>query len=205
MEALRAYQQYRPIIRELHNKIIHAYVNKETIFKAASMLGLLEGKRAVVVDTMDDISVLMDFALYEIPDKSGKNIVERYAEEQGGSDAEKELLAAMLKAQTGLFKVRQVLRKERQIIVDHVIEPGVSITLTDINLSQTLRTKAVFFFRPLNMTTFTMSSGVFFAFPVTLEAELIRHWKRLESGSSAKRFAWFFKLSKVKGFETGYR
>lgn len=203
-ESLKEYQRYRKTGRNLNHKIIDAYLNEAILEKAATMLKLGQ-KRQLILDSEDDLSVLMDFALYEIPQEGGKNAVERYAEEKGGINAlERELLAAMIKAQTGLFKVRQILRNKQQIILENLISPEASVALTDINFSQTLRDGLIVFFRPVCTTKFTMTSGIAFVFPVELEQELILRWKRLEWKGNAERYAWFFRQSKKQGLETMY-
>lgn len=47
-------------------------------------------KRRSVLESEDELSVLMDFALYEIPLKGKKSLVELYAEERGGANLSKE-------------------------------------------------------------------------------------------------------------------
>jgi hypothetical protein len=203
-ESLKEYQRYMKIARNLNHKIIDAYLNEMIIKKAAIMLGLWQ-RHLLILDSEDDLSVLMDFALYEVPQEGGKNCVERYAEEIGGINAiERDLLAAMVKAQTGLFKVRQILRDKRQIMLDDLISSGDTIILTDINFSQTLIDELVLFIRPIRTTKFTMTSGIAFVFPGELEKELTLRWKRLEWKGSAERYAWFFRQSKKRGFETMY-
>lgn len=188
----------------MNHKIIDAYFNKTILDKAATMLRLGQN-RQMVLDSEDDLSVLMDFVLYEIRQKDGKNSIERYAEEKGGANAiERELLRAMVKAKTEIFKVNQVLREKRQIMLENVIIPESPIILTDINLSQTMKDGFVVFFRPVRTTKFAMTSGIAFVFPVELEQELIARWRRLEWKGSAERYAWFFRKSKQSGFETMY-
>jgi len=203
-QTIKEYRRYRKAGRSLNHKIIDAYLNKTILEKAATMLRLGQ-KRLLILDSEDDLNVLMDFALYEIRNGEGKNSVERYAEEKGGVNAiERELLAAMVKARTGLFKVNQVLSEKRQIMLEDLINPDSAVILTDINFSQTLRKELVVFFRPVCVAKFTMTSGVAFVFPATLEQELVRHWKRLEVEGDAKRYAWFFRKSKQSGLETVY-
>lgn len=162
-------------------------------------------KRRSVLESEDELSVLMDFALYEIPLKGKKNLVELYAEERGGANpVERELLAAMVEAQTGLFKVTQVLPDKCQIMMDNLIVPEASVVLTDINFSHTIRSKLIIFLRPIRMAKFTISSGIAFIFPTELEGELVLRWRRLKSKGSAERYAWFFRKSKLSGYEMRY-
>lgn len=203
-DTLKEYQRYRKSGRQLHQKIIDACLGKTTLEKAVSMLGLGQ-KSQLIFDSEDDMSVLMDFALHEIHLEDGINSIERYAKEKGGANAiERELLAAMAKAKTGLFGVDQILRDKHQITLVNLISPDVPTILTDINFSQTMSSGLVIFFRPLRVTKYTMTSGIAFVFPGELAQELITQWNQLESKGSAERYAWFFKQSKQTGFKTMY-
>ncbi|MFN3742058.1 MAG: hypothetical protein ACK4VW_05245 [Anaerolineales bacterium] len=203
-EILQEYQRYRKVNRDLNHKIIDAYINRALIEKSARMLNLWKNG-VLILESEDDINVLMDFALYEIRQADGKNLVERYAEEKGGSNAiERELLTAMVKARTGLFKVSQVLRGKGQVVLENLTAPEAQVVLTDINFSQTRREELIVFFRPVRVMKFTMTSGIVFAFPAAMEQGLLTRWKQLESRGNAERFAWFFKESKRSGFEIRY-
>lgn len=203
-ENLKEYKQYRKTGLDLNHKIIDAYLNEIILEKAARMLKLGQ-KRQLVLDSEDDLSVLMDFALYEIPHPDGRSSVKRFAEEKGSTNAiEKDLLTAMAKAQTGLYKVKQVFRDKHQVEIENVISPETPLLLTDINFSQTLVTGLIIFFRPVLTTKFTMTSGIAFVFPHELEQKLTIRWKRLELKGNAERYAWFFRKSKQSGIETMY-
>lgn len=203
-EVLEEYKRYRAAGLALHHKIIDAYLNGPLIEKSARMLRLGRN-RQLFLDSEDDLSVLMDFALHEVRRADGKNAVERYAEEIGGNNAiENELLAAMVKARTGLFKVSRILGDKRQIELEGLAGEEAHVTLTDINFSQTMRDDMVIFFRPIHVGRVTMTSGIAFIFAVELEQELLRRWKRLGRKGSAERYAWFFRKSKQSGFQTKY-
>jgi hypothetical protein len=201
---LKDYQRFRKVGRDLNHKIIDAYLNETTLEKAATMLNLGR-KGQLIVDSEDDLSVLMDFALFEIRQRDGRNAVEHYVEEKGGANAiERELLTAMIQAQTGFYKVEQVLRNKRQIILENLIIPEAPTSLTDINFSQTMIDGLVVFLRSVRTTKFTMTSGVAFVFPNRLEQELVKGWKRLGTKGNAERYAWFFRRSKQSGIEITY-
>ena len=203
-QTIKEYQRYRKAGRSLNQKIIDAYINGGILEKSATMLRLGQNGQ-LILDREDDLSVLMDFALYEIRNEEWKNSVERYAREKGAVNAiERELLGAMVKARTGLFKVNRVLREKRQIMLVDLINPELMVILTDINFSQTLREKLIVFLRPVCVAKITMTSGVAFVFPTALEQELVRRWKGFERKGDAQRYAWFFRKSKQSGLETVY-
>jgi len=203
-QTIKEYQRYRKAGRSLNQKIIDAYINGGILEKSATMLRLGQNGQ-LILDREDDLSVLMDFALYEIRNEEWKNSVERYAREKGAVNAiERELLGAMVKARTRLFKVNRVLREKRQIMLVDLINPELMVILTDINFSQTLREKLIVFLRPVCVAKITMTSGVAFVFPTALEQELVRRWKGFERKGDAQRYAWFFRKSKQSGLKTVY-
>src|SRR5437870_9179789 len=112
--AVDQYRRYRLAGKELNHKIMRAFVDDAVIETAARTLGLWKQKR-LVLGTEDDTSVLMDFGLYEVP-RQGRQLIKRYQEEKGGSnEVERDLLAAMIEATTGLFEVKQIYRRKCQL------------------------------------------------------------------------------------------
>lgn len=199
---VKEYQRYRNAGRELNQKMIETYVDNSVLEKASRLLKL--GKnRQLILDTKDDLSVLMDFALYEIR-QDRKNIIERYADEKGGKNfVERELLSAMAKANAGLFKVDSVDKNKCHLQLSNLIDVGQTIVLTDINFSQTIPNGLSIYFRPIRFSKLAMTSGIAFIFPENLESELVANWHKLET-DNLKRYTWFFKRSKNTGFETTY-
>jgi hypothetical protein len=197
---VKQYRRYRNASRELNNKIIKALVDNEMLDEAVPALGL--GKnRQLFVDSKDDLDVLMDYALYEVP-RQGKNVVQRYQQEKGGSSrVERELLAAMVKARTGLFKVERVSPWTYSLDLRKLVDEEKAITLTDVNFSQTMAQRLVVFFRPIELPELTMTSGIAFVFPEGMERDLVAHWKRWDS---TEHYARFFKMSKSRGLATIY-
>lgn len=201
---LKEYQRFRKVGRDLNHKIIDACLNETILAKATTMLKLGR-KGQLILDSEDDLSVLMDFALFEIRHRDGRNCIEQYAETKGGANAaERELLAAMVQAQTRLYTVKRVLRDKQQILLENIVTSEMPTVLTDINFSQTLVSGLCLFFRPVSLAKFTMTSGIAFVFPSELEHELEIFWKRLELKGNAERYARLFRKSKRSGIETMY-
>jgi hypothetical protein len=203
----KEYQRYRQTGRELNHKIIEATVDRETVDYAAKRLGLRKG-RQLVLDSEDDLSVLMDFALYEYRSE-GKNAVERYHEEiEGSSSIEQELLEAMVTSSTSLFRVEAVSRETYSLRLCNLVSIGDEITLVDIGFSQSVVVGFLLFLRPISLENYSMTSGVVFAFPGDMENDLVREWERFAGrrsrNASAGCYAAFFKLSKRKGIPTVY-
>lgn len=199
--SLDIYRRYRAALLPLHHKIIDAYVDQTILEKAARALKL-GGNRRLLLGSEDDLSVLMDYGLYEIS-TSGQNLVQRYKTEKSEqSDIERELLAAMVKAQTGLFQVQDTDAQKAQVVMQELTGERRPITLTDINFSQTVLRESILFFRMIELSNVSMTSGVTFSFRASAKERLLRHWRQW---STAKRYAGYFQLSKRHGIETHYR
>lgn len=199
--SLTSYQRYRAALLPLHHKIIDAYVDHTILEKAARALKL-GGNRRLLLDSENDMSVLMDYGLYEIS-TGGQNLVQRYkAEKSEQSDIERELLAAMVKSQTGLFQVQDKNAQKAQVVMQELTGERRQITLTDINFSQTLLREYILFFRMIELSNVTMTSGVAFSFQISAKERLLRRWRQW---STAERYTGYFQLSKRHGVETHYR
>jgi len=74
--------------------------------------------------------------------------------------------------------------------------------MIDISFSQFPAENCVFFFRPIELADFTMTSGMSFVFPPEMEPELIERWKQWDRSD---RYAKCFKLYKRKGIPVVYQ
>jgi len=208
---IRAYKRYRKDGMELNHKIMGATLDKGAISHAAGALGMAGQNRMLILDSESELSVLMDYALYECRSQ-GKNAVERYQEQVGGkSRIEQELLTAMVASSTSLFKAVSVSKEMCTIRLNDLVNEGHTITLIDINFSQSVKPGWLLFVRPVTFENFSMTSGIAFLFPGDLEDELLAQWRRIQSRRgrsaqpvSARRYATFFKLSKRTGIEVRY-
>ncbi len=209
------YRRYRADGRTLAHKIVET-LNKAAIQHAGRALGMMGRDNVIFFDSEDETSVMMDFALYEYK-AGGKNAVQRYQEEVGGeTKIERELLAAMTASSTSLFRVESISKKTYSLSLGDLVNEGRTITLMDINFSQGAKLGYLFFFRPITLENFSMTSGIAFLFPGHQEGELLKRWKRPQSrgsrrrrrrvqSASAMRYATFFKLSKRQGIEVVYK
>lgn len=215
LPSVRVYRRYRVAARALNHKIMEATLERAAIMYAARALGMKGPGNRVFFDSEDETSILMDFALYEHKTR-GQSAVERYQEEIGGeTEIERELLAAMVAASTSLFRAESVFRETYSLRLDDLVNEDRTITLMDINFSQHVEPNTLLFFRPIIFGSFSMTSGVAFAFPRHLESELLERWRGSQSrgsrrrrrraqSTSATRYATFFKLSKHKGVEVKF-
>ena len=201
---IKEYQRYRALARKLADKIMKALVDKTILDDAGRALGLFNGD-TLVFDREEDISIMADFSIYEVR-RHGKNMVQRYQEEIGGSNpTENDLLAGMVKAETGLFTVVRTMPTESQTIMRSLVGERREITLTDIGFSHTLLSGLVVFVRPVETSKFTITSGIAFAFPHTMERELVLRWQgKRKVKHPTERYVTYYRLSKQKGLETRF-
>lgn len=211
------YRRYRVEGRNLNHKIIDAMLDQKAIHEAGKSLGILGRDDILVFDNEGEMSVLMDYALYEWKVK-GKNAVERYQEEIGGeTEIERELLTAMVGASTSLFEIESISRATYSLELVDLIDENHTITLMDMNFSQQVMPDYLLFIRPITFENFSMTSGFSFLFPGRLEEEMIERWRKSQLSKSrrlqrrrnklplsARRYVKFFKLSLQKGLEVRY-
>lgn len=195
---LEQYRRYRAAAKPFSEKIMKALMTKAVINRAAHTLGLGQNN-LLVLDSEEEISVVADFAFYEVL-RQGKSLVQKYQDDYGPSnEVERGLLDAMVKAQTGLFRVEGVWNQKGQLDMRSLVGDTRTFSLTDIQLSQTARQGLIVFFRPLDLSDFSMTSGMAFVFAQELEQKLIKQWAKR---SSAERYAKYFRLSKSSGIPT---
>ena len=115
---LTRYKQLRQVGLELNNKLVRT-LSKSEIDEGGKALGILR-KNVLVLDTQDQIAVLMDFCLHDVR-RGGKNAIESYlANSPPPLDSdEMVLLQAKRQARFGLFMVEAV-------------EPGLGVQVRDL-------------------------------------------------------------------------
>ncbi len=183
MDIIEKYQTYRKAGMELTHKIIHSCLDRDILMKSARLLGIVH-EDILVFDKMDEINVIMDFALHEYR-VNNKNAVEIYREKTGfENEMEKEILDALLLSYTSLFKVASISSAENTILLNDILNKKDNIKLTDIAFSKT-------------------------AFPGGTEEHLLKRYtklsKKIKSASeSIKRFVIFFRLNKTYGIEVRF-
>ena len=110
---IKKYKSYREVGKELNQKIIDRYVGREIILLSGKYLGLVK-KDALMFDNESETVALMDFAINECR-INGKTAVELYKEKvRVDNDIETEILNALIKSHTSLFKITSVKRSEKK-------------------------------------------------------------------------------------------
>jgi hypothetical protein len=212
MELVEIYMQYRQAQRQLNGKVLQT-CPKETMLGAAQALGILEKKNEdflVVLGKEDDADVVGDFANVEYRGDSGKTVIEIYREQIGTRDEmEKEILEAMICSQTSLFRITDVIRDEKLVVLEDILNKKDGIRLIDRGLGETAKPKWLIFLRLLRFKAFAMSSGFSFVFHPDHEPYLRRKCMKTSRNlsprrESLRRFLIFFKLNQELGEEIRY-
>ncbi|MHC3439371.1 hypothetical protein ACYJ1Y_15100 [Natrialbaceae archaeon A-gly3] len=205
MSYLERYQRYREQGRKLHSKIFDAYLDRDVIDETAQLLDLDRDGDDLLYDTEEEQSVHMDFILHEYR-QNGTTFLERYRDETGGdSELEQELLDALVRAETSLFRVTEINASASQVVLEDVFNGEDGIELTDRNFSQTAEPDVLLFLRLVRLEDLTMTSGLSFAFRPSAEEHLISVYNQvLEQTSrpeSMSRFITFHKLNRKYGLD----
>ena len=107
------------------------------------------------------------------------------------------------KPQTGLFQVEEVSRQMHNVTLREATNSR-TVILTDIGFSQTLVAGPMIFFRPVQLRTFAMTSGMAFVFPAEMERELRESYRKWQSLDSSERYVRFFRLYRNRGLDLEY-
>jgi hypothetical protein len=196
------------VAEELNTKVMEACLDRALLDRAGHFLGILHGDR-LVLDNEEEMSVLMDFALHDLP-VDGKNAFERYRAQIGGANStEDELLAALSTASTSLFKVSAVAPSDGLLLLVDLAHGGRPLPLVDRNFSRSATPGVHMFCRPVQVGSITMTSGICLAFPGPIERALRKQEQRLgrelrNEGAAVRRFVAAFRLSRAQGLKVGY-
>jgi hypothetical protein len=138
-ELVPRYQDLRKVALRLNNRLAES-LSRSILDEGGKKLGILRGN-TLVLDTEDEIAVLMDYCIYDVRRK-GLNAVERYlAESPPPADSDEMILhQAMRHARYSLFAVE-------------ALEPRVGVQVHDLLLKEPLFLMDIGFSRtaPLGM------------------------------------------------------
>jgi len=106
---LRNYKELRRKSIAINTRLVES-LSGEEMREAASALGILHGKNELVLQTEDELSVMMDYAIYNLF-RDGKNAVDRLLEINPfpQDSPEQRLLRAMQKSHFTLFETTQAV------------------------------------------------------------------------------------------------
>ena len=165
-ELIARYRHLREISTQHHSAALN-FLSRDAIISQARRIGLTQGK-TLVLDSMDDMYLAFDLAIYTAP-KDRSRAIDRYAKGARftwGSD-ESIVLEAMRRAR---FSIISFVRRHpvAGLIVKDLFR-GVEIWLIDVGLESSLPEEAALATRLFTPDRFAMTAGVL----VPLDLELI--------------------------------
>lgn len=165
-ELLARYRRLREVSRQHHSAALN-FVSKNAIMSQARRIGLTQGK-TLVLDSMDDMYLAFDLAIYTAP-RDRSRAIDRYAKAaRFTSDSDESIvLEAMRRAR---FSIIGFVRRHpvAGLIVKDLFR-GVEGWLVDEGLESSLPDGAALATRLFTPDRFAMTAGVF----VPLDLELI--------------------------------
>jgi hypothetical protein len=210
MVDLKTYRKYRKVGMQLHQKMMKACLDEQVIRGSGKLLGIFQGD-TLVVESEEETNAFMDFSFHEYL-VGGKTVTQIYQETIGGENQdEKEILVNWLKSYTSLFKVVDVLKDEKQLVlVDLFSSEEVEIRLFDVSFSQSVLPGLLLFTRLVPFQDVHITSGIAFAFQEATEKILFKKYKAMSQKvksevESIQRFVTFFKLNRSHGMDVIYQ
>jgi len=154
---LPRYKHLRQVALELNTRLVHT-LSKSILNEGGKKLGILTKKDVLTLDAEDELSVLMDYCIYDIRRK-GKNAIERFVEKSpppADSD-EMVLLQAMRQARFGLVAVEAIERdvgvQVRELLRDEVL------FVVDVGFSRSAPVGMILAARIMAPESITMTTG----------------------------------------------
>ncbi|MHA1274563.1 MAG: DUF6398 domain-containing protein [Promethearchaeota archaeon] len=200
-QIIKEYREYREQSNSLIKKIMDIYINKDVLYDAGNVLGIIKNNE-IYVRNFEEQKALVDFSLFDYKTEC-KSFIVHYEDQVAENEAAiwKNLLAAY----TSLFEVKSVLRNKCIIILKDLLnENSPNFKLIDLHLSQTIFPKALLFARVIPFKNLKISSGVNFVFQSDFKDLLIEEYHKLaEKGTNVDPeiniFISFFELNRKYG------
>jgi hypothetical protein len=149
------YRRLRELGVKLNKALVHS-LSREELEEGSRRLGILR-EGTLVLDSEDELAVLMDYCIYDIY-RGGRNAVERMLAESPPSDPEER---ALLEAKSrAYYSVFQVTDAERGVgvIVEDTLRGGTHF-MADVSFGDTARKGYLLAGRVIAMDAFLMSTG----------------------------------------------
>jgi len=213
MDRLEQYREFREAGKRLNARMLEDAVAPEAIRAAAEQLGIAAGDQPLVYDRPIDMTAHQEYLLHEHR-TDGRTAVERFrAGEAWESSVERDVLDAMDRSVTSLFRVSTVEASAGRLVLADLLSDVDDIELTDLGLSQTAEPGSLLFFRRIPFDGVTMTAGTIFPFSGSYADHLQTVYDRVSDRvpsrpASVTRFVSFYKLhrkygSEVQSLETG--
>ena len=202
------YKRYREAGMDLNGKIMKRMLGPEDVGRAARMLGMGRDGKKLSSHPQTETDSLLDFALHDPRDGSGRTRVQAYIEDVGpATDLERKMLDMRARSRTSLFRAEA--RDPRACTVELSDQlrgggaDGGNVTIYDGGLSSTLAVGNYIFVRIYSGGGLCMTSGITFPFSAGIAPTLIKRYERMRARPNrrgpAARFALFFRMNRRYG------
>ncbi|MBI1813256.1 hypothetical protein HY285_03485 [Candidatus Peregrinibacteria bacterium] len=203
---LRSYRKYRALQLSLNGDILEKEMSKELYEEAAAYLELWR-EGILVFESESECDLVQDFFLNDWCDDEGNTCVERYAQNHGPHDRDRNIvLDAMMASRTSLFRLEAVDPRRAEIHLRDVLH-GELTTVIDFGLSQSAEAGVLLFGRVLPFPRFRMLSGASMIFPPEEQDSLAEIVERILQRSCSQEekarriFRKFFQRNRTRGME----
>jgi SEC-C motif len=169
-EVVAEYLRLRSVARELNHRLVET-LSRDDLDVGGKKLGILKGK-TLVLDSEDEIAVLMDFCLYNVR-RNGRNAIERFllnSPPPPGSD-EMRILQAMQNAWYSLFLLERTVAGTGVQVLDLLRQQ--SLFVVDVRMRE-MTHGGVLISRMVPFVNFTMTGGAALPVPDAATAEVIQ-------------------------------
>ena len=203
---LQEYAHLRAVCKDIHTQAVRIATDQE-LHTAARELGVLRAEKVLALDSEEEMSVLVDYLLYEVR-RGDAPVVRHFLRQSPLAGRAGAVSTAMLQAYTSFFRVEDV-RDDRLLIHDVLKGDQPPVVLVDIGLTRTGAPGLFLFLRLLPLPTYCIASGASFAFSESGHGRLIRSYLRKaytweEHEASRRRYRYFFQASRQSGLPVEY-
>lgn len=199
------YKRYREASADLDKKMIDRMLRPEDVGRAARMLGMGRDGKDLLSHPQTEVESLMDFAMHDPRDGSGRTKVQAYIEDIGpDTGLEREMLEMRARSRTSLFRAEARDPSACTVELSDQLRGDVkNITIYDGGLSATLAVGNYIFVRIYSGGGLCMTSGITFPFSAGIAPTLIKGYSRMRARPNrrgpASRFALFFRMNRKYG------
>jgi hypothetical protein len=166
------YQRYRSKHNELVCRVRDAFLPRESVIKAATILDRFEPPNRLLLDNKDQVDFFIDLALHDLAPE-GEEPYRQYLDKVAPNDSEEwELAIANLNTHVSLFEVIDIQPPE--LYLDDVLVPSheLSMPLIDLGMSQFADLHMLILLRLTPLANYYINSGAFVAFTQSMRPSL---------------------------------
>jgi hypothetical protein len=197
MNHLHHYESLRQRLIDLHSDALDWAMHKGPFNKAVHRLQLAAPDGTLLLEDEEDMNYLSDALLYETTVGGVRTIGAFFNANPPDNDLDKQLRAAMVKADLGLYRVESTDPQQGEMFLRALVAGVSDSNVINIGLSATAFPGLVIATRVLALPEISMCGGAYFLFNPEKEKRLIKTWWTKQG---IDRFALFRKLFRQGDF-----